>query len=267
MLSAILITFREGLEAALIVGIVIGYLVKIGQPSHVRNAWLGVGAAALMSALIAWAITAVGAELEGPTEQIFEGTTMFLAVIVLTWMIFWMARTARYLKAELHARLDGAINAGAGAVFVVAILAVGREGPTVQMGGAAAWMVAEWFGVRASGSERRALISAGAGAGLAAAFNAPLAAALDAGDVACVQLRLKDVSDDAILRACEDAGIDPRSVDGFASYSNDRNDPSRLAAALGLPELRFSNMQWGGGGGGGSAAVEARKRSTSIVTG
>src|SRR5437868_13300420 len=59
----------------------------------------------------------------------------------------------------------------------------------------------------------------------------------------------------AILSACEDAGIDPRQVDGFASYSNDRNDPSRLAAALGLPELRFSNMQWGGGGGGGAAAV------------
>src|SRR6188474_2501607 len=59
----------------------------------------------------------------------------------------------------------------------------------------------------------------------------------------------------AVLRACEDAGLDPREVDGFASYSNDRNDPSRLAAALGLPELRFSNMQWGGGGGGGSAAV------------
>jgi acetyl-CoA acetyltransferase len=59
----------------------------------------------------------------------------------------------------------------------------------------------------------------------------------------------------AILRACEDAGIDPRAIDGFASYSNDRNDPSRLAAALGLPDLRFSNMQWGGGGGGGAAAV------------
>ncbi len=59
----------------------------------------------------------------------------------------------------------------------------------------------------------------------------------------------------AILRAAEDAGIDPREIDGFASYSNDRNEPSRLAAALGLPELRFSNMQWGGGGGGGSAAV------------
>jgi acetyl-CoA acetyltransferase len=59
----------------------------------------------------------------------------------------------------------------------------------------------------------------------------------------------------AILRACEDAGIAPQEIDGFASYSNDRNDPSRIAAALGLPELRFSNMQWGGGGGGGAAAV------------
>jgi acetyl-CoA acetyltransferase len=59
----------------------------------------------------------------------------------------------------------------------------------------------------------------------------------------------------AILRACEDAGIDPKRVDGFASYSNDRSDPSRLAAALGCEELRFANMQWGGGGGGGSGAV------------
>lgn len=59
----------------------------------------------------------------------------------------------------------------------------------------------------------------------------------------------------AILRAAEDAGIDPREIDGFASYSNDRNDPSRLSAALGIRELRFANMQWGGGGGGGAAAV------------
>src|SRR3989440_10493233 len=59
----------------------------------------------------------------------------------------------------------------------------------------------------------------------------------------------------AILSACEDAGISPRKVDGFASYSNDRNDPSRLAAALGVQELRFANMQWGGGGGGGAPPV------------
>jgi len=59
----------------------------------------------------------------------------------------------------------------------------------------------------------------------------------------------------AIKAACADAGIDVREVDGFASYADDRNQPSRLAAALGLPELRFSNMQWGSGGGGAAAAV------------
>jgi len=59
----------------------------------------------------------------------------------------------------------------------------------------------------------------------------------------------------AILAACADAGIDPVDIDGFASYSNDRNDPPTLATALGCKELRFSNMQWGGGGGGGAGAM------------
>ncbi len=59
----------------------------------------------------------------------------------------------------------------------------------------------------------------------------------------------------AILAACADAGVDPRDIDGFCSYSNDRNEPSRLAAALGIRDLKLSNMQWGGGGGGGSAAI------------
>lgn len=59
----------------------------------------------------------------------------------------------------------------------------------------------------------------------------------------------------AILAACADAGLDPRDIDGFASFSNDRNDSSRLAAALGIRELRFSGMQWGGGGGGTAGAV------------
>ena len=54
----------------------------------------------------------------------------------------------------------------------------------------------------------------------------------------------------AIIEACKDAGIDPKDIDGFSSYSNDRNEPTRLAAALGTKELRFASMQWGGGGGG-----------------
>jgi acetyl-CoA acetyltransferase len=59
----------------------------------------------------------------------------------------------------------------------------------------------------------------------------------------------------AVLAACKDASIDPRDIDGWASYSNDRNDPSRLAAALGTKQLRSTTMQWGGGGGGNCAAV------------
>lgn len=59
----------------------------------------------------------------------------------------------------------------------------------------------------------------------------------------------------AILAACSDAGIDPHDIDGFASFSNDRNGPTAIAAALGTRELRFSNMQWGGGGGGGAGAL------------
>ncbi len=60
---------------------------------------------------------------------------------------------------------------------------------------------------------------------------------------------------EAVLKACADAGIDPRDVDGFSSYSNDRSDASRLSAALGCHQLSFASMQWGGGGGGGSGAV------------
>ena len=60
---------------------------------------------------------------------------------------------------------------------------------------------------------------------------------------------------EAITKAADDAGIDVRDIDGFASYSNDRNDPPRLASALGTKDLAFSNMVWGGGGGGGSGAV------------
>jgi acetyl-CoA acetyltransferase len=59
----------------------------------------------------------------------------------------------------------------------------------------------------------------------------------------------------AILAACADAGIDPREIDGFSSYANDRNDPSRIAAALGTHRLRSTQMQWGGGGGGCCAAI------------
>ena len=60
---------------------------------------------------------------------------------------------------------------------------------------------------------------------------------------------------EAIQRAADDAGLPVTAIDGIASYANDRNDSIRVATALGLPELRFTNMFWGGGGGGGSGAI------------
>ncbi|MBV1878942.1 MAG: hypothetical protein KUG79_14985 [Pseudomonadales bacterium] len=69
----------------------------------------------------------------------------------------------------------------------------------------------------------------------------------------------------AIMGACENAGISPKKIDGFSSYSNDRSDPSRLAAALGIDDLRFASMQWGGGGGGASGALA--NAASAIATG
>ena len=90
--AAALLSFREGLEAALIVGIVLGYLAKIGQPHRSRSVWVGVLTAVVVSVGVALALYAVGAQLEGAAEEIFEGVTMLAAAVILTWMIFWMQR-------------------------------------------------------------------------------------------------------------------------------------------------------------------------------
>lgn len=129
MIAAILIAFREGLEAALIIGIVFGYLRKTGQTVHYHQAWLGVGAAIAASVLLAAGIQIIGAELEGPAEPIFEGTMMFLAVGVLTWMVFWMRYQSRTLKSSLERELQHAITDKQGrGLMAVTFLAVFREG-------------------------------------------------------------------------------------------------------------------------------------------
>ena len=129
MLSALLIALREGLEAALIVGIVLGYLKRIGRNDRLRYAWAGVGIAVTLSALIAIAMHLIGTELATPFEQIFEGTTMVLAVIVLTWMIFWMRYQARFIKSDLERQVESAVTRGAKwGLFALTFLAVFREG-------------------------------------------------------------------------------------------------------------------------------------------
>jgi high-affinity iron transporter len=124
-----LITFREGLEAALIIGIVLGYLKKTGHGARQRSVWWGVVVAVALSLMVAVGLQAVGARLEGRAEEMFEGFTMLLAAGVLTWMIFWMQAQGRRIRGQLEADVRRAVAGGGGwALFSLAFLAVVREG-------------------------------------------------------------------------------------------------------------------------------------------
>ncbi|HEY7624318.1 MAG TPA: FTR1 family protein [Candidatus Limnocylindria bacterium] len=129
-LSALVIAMREGIEMALIVGIVLAYLTQVGARSAHRWVWLGVGSAALVSLGVLALLNALDAEFEGQTEQLFEGTMMVLAAIFLTWMIIWMLRNARHLRGELQRSVQGVLDRGgmAWGIFLLAFFAVAREG-------------------------------------------------------------------------------------------------------------------------------------------
>jgi high-affinity iron transporter len=129
MIPAALITFREGLEAALIVGILLGYIHKTGRGAYLRPLWMGVGLAVAASAVLAVAIRSVGLELEGSAEATFEGLTMFVAAGLLTWMIFWMQINARDVKSSLERDVERAIGRRQRwGLASVAFVAVFREG-------------------------------------------------------------------------------------------------------------------------------------------
>ena len=128
-MGAALLTTREGLEASLIVGIVLAYLAKTDNRSSFRIIWAGTAAAVALSVLLGAALFFTVGELEGRSEQIFEGVAMLPAVAVLTWMIFWMRKQAANIKRELEAKLAGAIAAGSAVGLAsVVFFAVLREG-------------------------------------------------------------------------------------------------------------------------------------------
>ena len=129
-ISALLLTLREGTEMALVVGIVVAYLGKVGARTARRWVWLGLGAAALVSLAFLGILNALDREFEGSTEQLFEGTTMLLAAGFLTWMILWMSRNSRALKGELQRGVTAALERGGAAwgVFLLVFFAVVREG-------------------------------------------------------------------------------------------------------------------------------------------
>ena len=129
MLASILITLREGLEAFLIVGILLGYLKKINRPSLGKYVWGGMVMAILVSIGVAFLFRELAILFTGEKELIFEIVTSLFAVCVLTWMVLWMQRQAKTIKSELEHRVDMAIYSGH--IFALASLSfisVFREG-------------------------------------------------------------------------------------------------------------------------------------------
>jgi high-affinity iron transporter len=129
MLSTFVIGLREGLEAALIVGIIAGFLANRGRRDALRQVWLGVGAAVVICLVVGVVLEIVTAELPQAAQEGLETVIGLLAVAMVTYMILWMRKHARGMKAELESAAASALVRGStGALVVMAFLAVLREG-------------------------------------------------------------------------------------------------------------------------------------------
>lgn len=143
MFGNYLIGLREGLEASLVVCILVAYLVKTERRDALRPIWTGIAIACALSLAFGALLEFGSQELTFEAQELLGGSLSIISVGLVTWMVFWMKRTARHLKAELQGKLDSALAMGTGALVATAFLAVGREGLETAL--------FVWASVRASG--------------------------------------------------------------------------------------------------------------------
>ena len=128
MLGNFLIGLREGLEAALVVSILVAFLVRTDRRHVLPKVWFGVAIAVAISVGITLVLAITQQALTFEAQEALGGSLSIIAVGFVTWMIFWMRRTARTISADLRGKLEDAIKMGSTAVVLMAALAVGREG-------------------------------------------------------------------------------------------------------------------------------------------
>lgn len=152
MFGNYLIGLREGLEASLVVCILVAYLVKTGNRRQLRPVWAGVGIAVALSLAFGALLQFGSSTLTFQPKEALGGGLSILSVALVTWMVFWMRRTARHLKSELQGKLDAALAVGTGALVITSFFAVGREGLETSL--------FIWTAVQATGDGVRPLVGA-----------------------------------------------------------------------------------------------------------